>query len=447
MQRVTLFVLLFIAIPMLMAPAVRRANAASGTEVVVRLTPDAYRFSDATLEDALQGRIVTRLPELSSLHLRLTTDELLSEAIARLQRVPWVVMAEGNPGVRTTLAPNDPFFSTQAPYLMLIEAPEAWDIETGHDSVLVAILDSGISLEHPDLQGRIWTNINETERNGIDDDGNGCIDDLRGCNFVTKDSADPHCPVPSGSGEVKDDNGHGTFIAGIIAATGNNGIGLAGAAPGVTILPVKILDCYGGGTAVDAAQGVLYAARNGARVANISFNADGESATLASAIREAHDRYGMVIVAASGNEGKAGVRFPARLPETIAVGSAGLPGDYTKRSTFSNWGPEVAVVAPGLNVVSTVSRELCANWVCVQEQPYAVASGTSFAAPMVTSLAALIVSKNPFIAPEDVRAMIMRTAVALPAGETPGWAGAGRIRMQQALKTRRYITSAPGISH
>jgi subtilisin family serine protease len=447
MQRLMLFVLLFVALPLLLAPLVRHADAAAGTEVVVRLTPDAYGFSDATLEDALQGRIVTRLPELHSLHLRLTTDEALAEAISRLQRLPWVVMAEGNPGVRTTLAPNDPFFSTQAPYLTLIEAPEAWDIETGHDSVLVAILDSGISLEHPDLQGRIWTNINETERNGVDDDGNGCIDDRRGCNFVTKDSADPHCTAPSGPGEVKDDNGHGTFIAGIIAANGNNGIGLAGAAPGVTILPVKILDCYGGGTAVDAAQGVLYAARNGARVANISFNADGESATLASAIREAHDRYGMVIVAASGNEGKAGVRFPARLPETIAVGSAGVPGDYTKRSTFSNWGPEVAVVAPGLNVVSTVSRELCATWVCVQEQPYAVASGTSFAAPMVTSLAALIVSKNPFIAPEDVRAMIMRTAVALPAGETPGWAGTGRIRMQQALKSRRFVTSAPGITH
>jgi hypothetical protein len=94
-----------------------------------------------------------------------------------------------------------------------------------------------------------------------------------------------------------------------------------------------------------------------------------------------------------------------------------------------------------------VSRERCATWVCVQDQPYAVASGTSFAAPMVSALAALIVSKNPFIAPEAVRDMIVRSAVALPPGEAPGWAGAGRIRMQQALKTQRYVTSAPGISH
>jgi subtilisin family serine protease len=441
------FVFLF-ASGILVWPAVtHHASAAPGAEVVVRLTPDAYALPDVVLEDAMQGRILTRLPDLQSLRIRLTTEESLTEAIVRLQRLPWIVLAEGNPSVRTTVAPNDPLYSTQAPYLTLIEAPEAWDLEMGRDSVLVAVLDSGISLEHPDLQGRIWTNIYETERNGVDDDRNGCIDDTRGCNFVTRDSADAHCTVPSGPGEVKDDNGHGTFIAGIIAANGNNGIGLSGLAPGVTILPVKILDCYGGGTAVDAAQGVLYAARTGARVANISFSADGESATLASAIREAHDRYGMVIVAASGNEGKAGVRFPARLPQTIAVGSAGIPGDYTRRSSFSNWGPEVAVVAPGLNVVSTVSRELCASWVCVQEQPYAVASGTSFAAPMVTSLAALIVSKNPFIAPDDVREMITRSAVSLPVGDTPGWAGAGRIRMQQALKTRRYVTSAPGISH
>jgi subtilisin family serine protease len=430
----------------LSASALHSTAASNGTDVVVRVTPAAFAMTDATLENALQGRIITRLPDLNSIHLRLHTDEPVPEAIARLQRLPWVVLAEGNPAVRAALAPNDPFYSTQAPYLSLIEAPEAWDIETGRDSVLVAVLDSGISLEHPDLQGRIWTNLNETERNSADDDANGCIDDLHGCNFVTRDDADRACSVPAGPGDVKDDNGHGTFIAGIIAANANNGIGLMGLAPGVTILPVKILDCYGGGTAVDAAQGVLYAARNGARVANISFSADGESATLASAIREAHDRYGMVIVAASGNEGKSGVRFPARLPEAIAVGSAGVPGDYTKRSSFSNWGPEVDVVAPGLNVVSALSRELCANWVCVQEQPYAVASGTSFAAPMVTSLAALIVSKNPFISPEDVRGMIVSSAVALPANGEPGWAGAGRIRMQQALKSKHYVTSAPGIS-
>jgi subtilisin family serine protease len=445
MPRAFIVAVLIIAASFSLSRRAPGAVSASGADVVVRLTPAAYALSDATLEEGLRARIIVRLPELSSLHLRLTTDESLTEAITRLQRLPWVEFAEGNPAVRSTVVPNDPFYSTQAPYLQLIEAPEAWDIELGRDSVLVAVLDSGISLEHPDLQGRVWVNASETERNGVDDDENGCIDDRWGCNFVTREDADARCAAP-GPGDVKDDNGHGTFISGIIAANGNNAVGLSGAAPGVTILPVKILDCYGGGTAVDAAQGVLYAARVGARVANISFSADGESATLAGAIREAHNRYGMVIVAASGNDGKRGVTFPARVPETIAVGSSGLPGDSTKRSTFSNWGPEVAVVAPGLNVVSAVSREQCANWVCVPDQPYAVASGTSFAAPMVTALAALIVSKNPFLSPTVVRQMITRTAVSLPPGETPGWAGSGRIRMQQALKVRRYVIGAPGLS-
>src|SRR3954469_24294400 len=188
MRRLLLFVLLFVTLPLVWASMLHNAAASAATEVVVRVTPDAYGFTDAMLEDALQGRIVTRLPELQSLHLRLKTDESVAEAIVRLQRLPWVLMAEGNPGVRTASTPNDPLYSTQAPYLSLIEAPEAWDIETGRDSVLVAVLDSGISLEHPDLQGRIWTNIYETARNGVDDDHNGCIDDLRGCNFVTKDS-------------------------------------------------------------------------------------------------------------------------------------------------------------------------------------------------------------------------------------------------------------------
>ena len=415
-----------------------------GNEVVVRLTPAAYDQPDAALELRLGATVVVRLPELRSLRLRLHANEPLAEALSRLQGMPFVEMAEGNLPIRTTAVPNDPFYTTQSPYMTLIEAPEAWDIERGKDSVLVAVLDSGVALEHPDLQGRLWLNLGETENNGLDDDNNGCIDDRRGCSFVTRDGADPNCLVPAAS-NVRDDNGHGTFISGIIAANGNNAVGMSGAAPGVTILPVKILDCYGGGTAVDAAQGVLYAARVGARVANISFSADGESATLAAAIREAHDRYGMVIVAASGNEGRRGVTFPARLPATIAVGSSGTAGNQNARSQFSNWGPEVAVVAPGLNVVSTVAREQCATWVCVQDQPYAVASGTSFAAPMVTALAALIVSKNPYITPEGVRDIIKRTAVALPGGETQGWAGAGRIRMHQALKVRRYVLGTPGV--
>src|SRR4051812_12914728 len=133
MRRQLLFVLLF-AFAMLAGPVLApRASAAPGAEVVVRLTSDAYALADIELEEVMQGHIVTRLPELESLSIRLTTDESTTEAIIRLQRLPWILMAEGNPSVRTTVAPNDPLYSTQAPYLTLIEAPEAWDIETGRD--------------------------------------------------------------------------------------------------------------------------------------------------------------------------------------------------------------------------------------------------------------------------------------------------------------------------
>jgi subtilisin family serine protease len=246
---------------------------------------------------------------------------------------------------------------------------------------------------------------------------------------------------------VADDNGHGTFVSGIIAARGHNNIGGIGAAPGVTILPVKILDCLGGGTAGDAAAGLLYAAKAGARVANLSFGADGQSRTLANAIHEVTSKYGMLVVAATGNDGKTSVTFPADLPEVLAVGSSGTPADAGARSTFSSWGPQVGVVAPGQNIISTVPKRFCGiTWFCVkQDQPYALASGTSFAAPLVSALAALIDSKTPGLSPAQVREIIRKTAQALPDGTTPGWAGAGRVRMRSAVEQKRYILGAAGL--
>jgi subtilisin family serine protease len=212
-------------------------------------------------------------------------------------------------------------------------------------------------------------------------------------------------------------------------------------------MSVKILDCLGGGTAADAAQGLLYAARMGARVSNLSFGADAESMTLANAIREAHYRYGMVIVTATGNEGSSGVSFPGRLPETIAVASSGIPGDPNARSPFSDWGPQVTVAAPGLNIISAVPPNFCnVTWLCVQDGPYALASGTSFAAPLVSGLAALLISHTANLSPEAVRSILVSTAEPLPDGSTANWDGAGRIRMKQALSTPRFFLGAPGVS-
>jgi subtilisin family serine protease len=311
---------------------------------------------------------------------------------------------------------------------------------------VVAVLDSGIDVEHEDLADKLWTNLLETAGNGSDDDRNGCVDDFHGCSLVTPDKADPACNMQANAG-IRDDNGHGTFVSGIIGARANNSLGLAGAAPNVLLMPVKILDCLGGGTAADAAQGLLYAARMGARVANLSFGADGESLTLAAAIREAHFKYGMVIVTATGNEGRPTVSFPARLPEAIAVASSGMPEDPNVRSSFSDWGPQVAVAAPGLNIISTVPPEFCnVTWLCVQNGPYALASGTSFAAPLVSALAALVVSHTPNLSPEAVQDIIAASAEPLPDGAFPNWDGAGRIRMRDALAIPRFYLGVPGIT-
>lgn len=420
------------------------AHPSSQGEVLVELEESAATRSSADLEVLLGGRVIDSLPEIRTVRLALDPSETIEHALLRLEATPGVARVEANLLVLGS-AVNDAYYGAQASYLELIEAPQAWAVTAGDESVIVAVLDSGIDLDHPDLIGKIWTNPYEIEANAIDDDENGCVDDIHGCSFVTTMTSDPGCAEPS-SGQVADDNGHGTFVSGIIAATGNNTIGVTGAAPGVTVLPVKILDCFGNGSAVEAAKGVLYAAKAGARVINISFSADGDSFTMANALREAHDRHGVVIVAASGNEGEQTITFPARLPETIAVGAAGAVEGRDLRSPFSDWGAGVDVVAPGLNIVSTVPAALCGErWHCLADQPYAISSGTSFAAPLVSSLAALIISRNPNLHPETVRSIILRTAEPLPDGDTTGWDGAGRIRMRLALDQKRYQIGAPGI--
>jgi serine protease len=421
------------------------APAAAG-RILIGLTDQARSLPDDVLAQRLGVEVVRRLPELGVVVARTKGGEDVRAAWARIHDLPWVDYAEPDHLLKADYVPNDSLFSGQSAYLNQIDAPAAWDVERGSDSLVVAVLDSGIDSEHEDLAGKLWTNILEVPGNGIDDDHNGCVDDVHGCGLVGPDEADPSCNAQANAG-IRDDNGHGTFVAGIIAATADNGIGISGVAPGVKVMAVKILDCLGGGTASDAAAGLLYAARMGARVANLSFGANGESITLANAIREAHDRFGMVIVTATGNEGEAKVTFPANLPETIAVASSGAAGDANARSPFSDWGPEVSVAAPGLNIISTVPANLCnVNWLCVQNGPYALASGTSFAAPLVSGLAALVMSHTPNLSPDQVAAIIRSTAQPLPDGSTPNWDGAGRIRMRAALDQPRYYLGTAGNS-
>ncbi len=426
--------------------AAAKAGQALPGELLVRVDP-AIGALARRLMVSVGGQEEARLGELGVVRVRLREGLSLEKALELYSRLPGVDYAEPNYRLKAEFLPNDPYYTAQRWYYNLTEAPEAWDVEQGQPSVIVAVLDSGVDTTHPDLRDHVWRNPGEGVPNGIDDDGNGCVDDVHGCNFVEPEAADPSCgPQPiSPSNQVTDDGGHGTFVAGIIGATGNNGVGVIGAAPGVILLPVKVLDCTGAGTTADAAAGILYAARMGAQVINLSFGGPDSSKTLLDAVVTATETYGAVVVAASGNQGTQGVTYPARYRNVIAVGASDR-NSPDARAPFSNWGPEVMVVAPGVDLVSTVPQALCdGGWFCPGGQPYSVASGTSFAAAQVAALAALIRSHSPALSTNEIRFVIRAAALPLPDDATPGWAGAGRIRMRRALEAILFRIGAPGV--
>jgi subtilisin family serine protease len=333
-------------------------------------------------------------------------------------------------GIASADSPSDPLFGKESAYLTPVSAKGAWDITQGSPDIIVAVVDTGVDVRHPDLSANIWTNGAEIPNNGADDDGNGCVDDLNGCAFVSDSS--PGCENIT-NGFVNDDIGHGTFVAGIVAAAGN-GAGMVGVARNTRIMPIKVLDCYGSGDPIATARGIRYAVRMGARVVNLSLGGLQDSQEARNAVAEA-TAAGVLVVAAAGNAGSPGVAFPARIAEVLAVGAAAQTNP-DRRSAFSSYGPEIDVVAVGEDVVGTLPESRCYVILPCLPGPgaYAIGSGTSFSTPQVSGLAALMLSLAPTLSPSQLTDIIKRTATPLPAGDTPGWAGAGRVNMLEALK-------------
>ena len=398
------------------------------TSVVVRATAiDALPDIEAIARS--RGYIVAqRVDEPPSLYVALPDGVSLADGVGAFTAQPGVLYVEPAYPIVAADVPPDPLYAShQQAYLAKVQAPAAWDITTGSPDVVVAVLDTGIDVSHTDLQGRVWTNGADPV-NGADDDGSGCVDDVNGCAFLFSPSEG--CNAATG-GNVADDVGHGTFVAGIIAANGD-GAGMVGVARSTTVLPVKILDCKGSGNTFALAQGILYAAERGARVINVSLGGPVDSAYVRETIRIARTRYGSLLVAATGNNG-GDVSYPARYDEVLAVGGTTEAGDV--RAGYSNAGPEVDVVAVGSGIVGTLPAGRCEGpFSCLSEFPgHATANGTSFAAPQVSGLAALMFARNPFLAPDAVAQIIRSTADPLPPGDRPGWAGAGRINMLRAM--------------
>ena len=289
---------------------------------------------------------------------------------------------------------NDPHVDLQWP-LARIDAAAGWPTAAGAAPVTVAVLDTGVQIGHPDLAARLWTNPGETPGNGIDDDGNGLVDDVHGWNF-----ADRNAELYA----VADGDEHGTHVAGTIAATRNNSIGVAGVADNARIMALKFLKPDGGYVS-DAITAIDYAVANGARVINASWAAGGYSGALCDAIASAGDQ-GALFVAAAGNDGTNNddiARWPANCPAPSLVSVAATTSS-NELASFSNQGAvQVDLGAPGESVLSTVP------------DGYGYMSGTSMAAPHVSGIAAAVLGLQPGLAPRQAAAAVIFGGDALSA--------------------------------
>ena len=284
-----------------------------------------------------------------------------------------------------------------------IDAPEGWDIENGASRpVVVAVIDSGVDYTNPDLLSQIMMNEDEVAGNGIDDDGNGYIDDIRGWDMTSCNERDGSgaCISPkTPDNDPMDEHSHGTHVAGIIGAEGNNGVGVIGVNPSARIMLLRFLDKNGVGTTADAIEAVYYAIQNGAEVMNASFGGGGFSQPFYDALNDAQDR-GMIFVAAAGNGGEdasgdnndISPHYPSSydLDSVIAVAAS---DNRDALASFSNYGPSsVDIAAPGVSVLSAVPGDA-----------YALLSGTSMAAPHVTGIVSLMRSKYPNVSVLETR--------------------------------------------
>jgi len=411
---------------------VRRARAAFPARLRARLLSGA---SDAQLGAQARQRFARRaarasrgqrLPDLGGtyvLDLGTGTRARLAQALAALRSDPAVVYAQEDRAFRHTYVPNDPSYSTSGSWgqsyadlygLKKIGTTAAWDTARG-DGVIVAVVDSGLDLSHPDLAANIWTNAGEIPGNATDDDGNGFIDDVRGWDFV---GASWMTPTPDA--DPSDVLGHGTHVAGTIAAVGDNNLGVVGVAWKSRVMAVRGLDNNGQGPESALAAAIVYAADNGADVINASFGGEGSSTTLQNAVDYAHG-LGVVFVAAAGNSHLDAADFsPANVANAITVSAV---DPFDSLASFSNFGTKIDVAAPGVDILSL--EKGTGGFIRLQ--------GTSMAAPHVSGVAALILQGHPSFTVEQVRQVLRSSAtdLGLPGRDT--LYGYGRVSASQAV--------------
>lgn len=400
-------------------------------EVLVKFVPGlSHEARERSLRAAgcREASAIKLVPGLS--RAQIVSGLPVTETIRRLQTDPNVVYAEPNFIVSAALTPNDPRYpelyglnntgQTGGTADADIDAPEAWDLQTGTD-IVVAVIDTGLDYNHEDIAGNVWSNPGEIAGNGIDDDNNGYIDDTRGWDFVNNDN-DPF-----------DDNDHGTHVSGTIAAVGNNAVGVVGVNWRARIMPLKFLSATGSGTTADAIEAVDYSVLMGARVSSNSWGGGAFSQALSDAIAAA-GAAGQVFAAAAGNASANNDTTPSypcsyTLANIICVAAT---DDDDLLATFSNYGAaSVDLGAPGVSILSTTPANT-----------YASFSGTSMATPHVAGVAALALASDASLTVADLKALVLDNADAITAlaGIT---VTSGRLNAYNTLQALNRVVVSP----
>jgi len=412
-------------------------------------------------------------PGWSSFVLNVPAGKTAEQLAQELQSQPWVEYAEIDGLLDLHDVPNDPLIARQwglensgQPYwsfrsvggenndemVELTGVPGAdLNFLAGYESqepsadVLVGVIDTGLDTAHVDLRDRIQQNPGEIAGNGIDDDNNGFVDDVYGWDFSGDDLLNPLDIL--GDNDVTDENGHGTHVGGTIAATVNNGIGVAGVCPRARVFGIKI---FPNPFFSISAEAIYYAADRGARVINMSWGGSFRSRAIEDALQYAHDR-GVVPVSSMGNSGRDEIFYPSGYTMTIGVGSSTAKDELSRFSTYNDL---VDIIAPGQDILSlrATGTDLYADageaGVHIVNERYLIASGTSMSSPHAAGAAAVLLSFAPGLSNERVREILRASAddIVDPFGNDslnlPGfdrYTGAGRINLARAL------TMLPGV--
>jgi len=391
-------------------------------EILVKFNDGVSRNAVEQINSEIGAEIVKYYPEINVYRLRLNSGLSVTDAVQSYSQDSHTLYAEPNYIAEAFVMPNDPKFTqlyglnntgqTGGAADADVDAPEAWNYFTGSKNITIAVIDTGVDYNHPDLAANIWVNPNEIAGNGIDDDGNGYIDDVHGYDFCNNDS-DP-----------MDDHSHGTHCSGTIGAVGNNGIGVTGINWTTQIMALKFLSSSGSGSYADAVKAIIYSANMGVRISSNSWGGSGYSQALKDAIEYAGSK-GELFVAAAGNSGAdsdVSPLYPAayNCPNIISVAATDCNDNL---AYFSNYGSiSVDLGAPGVSILSTVPNN-----------SYAVYSGTSMATPHVSGAAGLILSQNPSFTYSQVKQRLLDTADPIPSLSGKTVTG-GRLNIYNAIQ-------------